>query len=74
MFTEYLINDDSDPTWAKSFIHMDDDGNYIAECIKQGKAISVGDGSYDNGISAVPCIIKEESPFLHRITTNTSSS
>eukprot|EP00957_Ditylum_brightwellii_P057116 4328587-Ditylum_brightwellii.AAC.1 len=65
---EYLSNDDSDSTWATNFIHMDNDGTYIVECIKQGKTIAVSNGSYDNGISAAPCIIEGESPFLHMIT------
>eukprot|EP00957_Ditylum_brightwellii_P013064 986861-Ditylum_brightwellii.AAC.1 len=71
--TEHLHNDDSDSTWATSFIHMDNDEKYISEYIKQETAIAVSNGSYDNGISAALCTIEGESPFWNRITATASS-
>eukprot|EP00957_Ditylum_brightwellii_P035984 2726366-Ditylum_brightwellii.AAC.1 len=59
--------------WTTADLDLDDDGEYIAQAIREGNAIAVSDGSFMLGGGAAACIIEGKQFNHHRITSTAST-
>eukprot|EP00957_Ditylum_brightwellii_P190345 14489473-Ditylum_brightwellii.AAC.1 len=59
--------------WSTPDIVMTDNGEYLAQAIKESKAIAVSDGSYKAGRAIATCTFESEQPFHHCVTASATS-
>eukprot|EP00957_Ditylum_brightwellii_P095650 7287656-Ditylum_brightwellii.AAC.1 len=69
-----LTQGNNSKTWATSTVSMDDDGEYLADTIRDSSTISVSDWSYKDSCSAAACILEGPVSNLHSIIATATTT